>query len=386
MAKYEQISAKLQERIQQGDYRLRGFPSHTGLVAELGVNSRTIAKALSSLIKRGVLVRDETGRIDVPAPNGTRTLHIGVLSPAWPSTSIMNWHHLIHQACGHRQWMAKPLVYSHWHDMAITEALRGMDGLFFLSIGDDFPESVLQQLQQSDTPVVILEQDLSARGLPSLRYWNPAPINKLVEHLRDRGHQRVACFNTQPDSNVIRERIAAWQLWSAAHNVRGPLINQPVPLFESAPDHAYRLVRAMIADDKLDATALLCTTADVAIGAMRGVVDSGNSRNPRRRLGADIAVCSVAEWSGMAHLLCPSLTCLRPPSMAPLVQVCLDYFDQNDKPWMGPLLIQPSSMELFVGESTTSSLTYQDSSPLNDGGINHGQPETAPPPQTSSER
>jgi hypothetical protein len=35
------------------------------------------------------------------------------------------------------------------------------------------------------------------------------------------------------------------------------------------------------------------------------------------------------------------------------VQVCLDYFQQGGKQWIGPLLVEPAGMQLFVGESTT---------------------------------
>ena len=346
MPKYTDIADTISARVRHGDYRLRGFPSHAGLVDELGVNARTVSKALSRLVNEGLLVRHESGRIDVRDEAAAEVLHIGVLSPAWPSENIMKWHHLIHQASQDRRWIFKPVVYSHWHDAAITETLRGMDAVFFISIGDDFPPHVLEQIKTAQTPVVVLEQDISAEEIPCLRYWNPSPINKLIDHLRERGYRRVACLNTQPHSNVIRERIATWRLWSSAQGMQGELIDEPVALYESAAAAARRIMVDRVSGESFAADAVVCTTREVAVGAVRGIIDGGG------RPGADIGVCSVEDWTGLSRLLSPSLTCLEPPSMSPLLQACLDYFEQEDRSWLGPFLIQPSSMNLFVGETT----------------------------------
>ena len=74
------------------------------------------------------------------------------------------------------------------------------------------------------------------------------------------------------------------------------------------------------------------------------------------KLGADVAITSVEEWVGLAPLLSPSVTCLQPPPMIPLLEVCLDYFAQHDKRWMAPLLMQPTAMQLFIGESSSVAL------------------------------
>lgn len=347
MPKYVDIAEVIHARIEHGDYKLRGFPSHSGLVAELGVNSRTVTKALTTLIDRGVLFRQSSGRVDVSAEHAARVLHIGLLSPAWPSSTILRWQHLVSQGCDDRGWVLKPSVYSHWHDMAITESLRGMDGLFLISLGEDFPPHVLSQIESAETPVIILDRDASGEGLPCLRYWNPAPINLLVKHLLEAGHQDVVCLNTQVDSKVIRERVSACQLWASTQGVNLTLVNEPVQMYESSTLRAHQLVRDTIRAGGLKGSALLCTTFHVATGAMRGVIDAG------LRPGEDIGVCCVEEWGGEAKMFSPSITSLAPPDMVPLMHVCLDYFANGGEAWVGPKLIQPSSMELFVGESTS---------------------------------
>ncbi len=346
MAKYEDIARTLKQRIRHGDYRLRGFPSHAGLVAELGVNSRTVTRALSALVKQGMLVRRETGRFDLPAERAT--LHVGMLAPAYPSPEIARWHQQIDEGCAGRGWSFKAVPYTHWDDAAIVEAMRGLDGLFFLPTGDDFPEALLNQIKTAETPAVLLEEDASSYGIPCLRSANPASIQLLIEHLREQGHRRVACLNTQPLNNIIRARIEAWHLWASALGIEGPVINEPVNLFNSATRQAHTVVARRIEQDGgLDATGIVCTTGAAAVGAMRALTDAGLTP------GEDVAVCSAEDWAGAARYLTPSLTCLEYGSIRPLVQACLDYIERAGREWLGPLLVEPAAMKLYIGESTT---------------------------------
>jgi len=54
----------------------------------------------------------------------------------------------------------------------------------------------------------------------------------------------------------------------------------------------------------------------------------------------------------MARLQCPSRTVLEPPEPDVHVELCVDWFAKRTEPWVGPLLIEPSTLSLFEGEST----------------------------------
>lgn len=347
VAKFEQVAEVLEQRIRHGDYRLGGFPSHSELVSELGVNSRTLTKAITELVQRGVLLRSRTGRVELPDQAPGSLLHVGVLSPAFPSAEFTQWYRLIDELCRQRGWMVKSISYTHWHDAAIGESLRGLDGLFFLSIGDDFPPPVIEQIRSATTPVVVLEQDVSAHGIPSLRNASARGVQLLVEHLHELGHTHIACLNTQPISSVIRGRIESWRLWLSAMGLQGRLIDEPVELYHSAAARAHEVMGELLDGRALAATALVCTTSHAAVGALRALADRD------LRAGVDLAVCAADSMAGLAALLTPSLTHVYTPSIAPLMQVCLEYFGRGGADWVGPLLIEPATMELGIGESTT---------------------------------
>jgi len=346
MAKYIEIATKLEKRIRHGDYRLRSFPSHAALVTELEANPRTVTKALDMLIDRGFLIRQRTGRVILPDQNDKAVMHLGLVAPAYPTSLTFLWHRGIHGMVQERGWELKFVPYTHWEDTGITDALQGLDGVFFIGIGDNIPPEVLDRMRQSDTPVVALEVDTSAKGLPCIRLSNPADIHKLLNHLRDRGHQRVDCLNTQPMNPIIRDRIQSWQLWSAAHEASGTLINEPVHVFGPPVEQAYRVAIEAIRANRLQSSALFCVTSAAAFGVMRALQDTG------RRVGKDIDICAGDDSGHMAEYSNPSLTCLKDPNIKPYIHACLNWFARGGRDWVGSLLIQPFDSPLFIGEST----------------------------------
>ncbi len=346
MAKYEQIAKTIEQRIRHGDYQMRGFPSHAGLVEELGVNGRTVTRALTELVDQGVLVRRGTGRFDLPDEKHTKL--VGMLAPSYPSYSMVRWHERLDECCSERGWALKALPYTHWHDAAIADAMSGLDGLFFHGLGDDLPAQVIEQIQAAQTPVVVLEEDVSPYGIPCVRSSRPASVQLLIQHLQEMGHQRIACVNTQAASNHIRMRIQAWQQWTNVLNVQGPLLDEPAALFSSAMAQAHRVIAKQLTQRSLNATAVVCTTAPAAVGASRAMIDAGLTP------GRDVAIASMEDWIGMVQYFSPSITSLRHGRIKPLVQACLDYFEQGDSPWLGPLLLEPAGTTLFAGESTAT--------------------------------
>jgi DNA-binding LacI/PurR family transcriptional regulator len=191
-----------------------------------------------------------------------------------------------------------------------------------------------------------MEQDTSAYGIPCVRLSNPASIHQLLDHLRGRGHDAVDCLNTQPMNPIVQGRIESWQLWLAAHEADGELINEPVPLFASAVEQGYRATREALRSGRLRSRALLCVTSPTAVGAMRALEEAG------RRVGDDVDVCAGDDALGMAEYLTPTLTCLRGPRVEPYIRACLNWFARGNGDWPGSLVMQPAQMPMFVGEST----------------------------------
>lgn len=348
MPKYLQIAGLLEDRVSHGDYLAKPIPSETELADELQANRRTVRKAVQQLIQRGRLTRQTNGRLALPEAAENAALHLALISSTYPTPFVATWAQAVERVARARGWRLRQVGFTHWNDPTLFAAMRGFDGTFLIPPGQAIPEHVLRRVRRLALPLIVLEDDASAAGLPSLRSFTPSSIAKLLNHLATLGHQRIACLNTQPATSVVRERIEQWELWTAAHRAAGPLINEPVVPGQVAADRAYRVMRRLLKRNELDATAVFCVTGFAAMGVMRAIVDAG------LKVGQDISVCATDDEAGRAQYLNPSLTCLKDPPWDPYINVCLDWFARGGKNWLGPLLIQPPEVPLFAGESTGS--------------------------------
>ena len=348
--KFESISKLLQRRIEHGDYLLKDFPTDRQLAAEFEVDTRTARKAVARLIEGGLLVRKPNGRPAV-ASDGEQsgTMRIAMLSVAYPSPYTWRWQSAISELAMRRTWMFRPITYTHLDDTIVPHTLGGFDGVFIGPSSNDAPGPLLRTVERIGTPVVFLDSDLSQAGHPSLWLAPPSFTDRLLEHLAQRGHKRIACLNTQPHNAVTDIRISAWRKWTTAHGAAGKLIDQPVQAFGSTVERAYQAAKHTLAEGGFDATALLCCTSAAAKGVYRAMHEAG------LQVGRDLAVCSSDDGVGESPYFIPSLTSLQDPDPTPYLNVCLDWMERGGKDWKGPLLVQPKKVPLMIGESTSIS-------------------------------
>ena len=345
MAKYSRIAAMVAQQVERGDYRLRRFPSISQLAKELKINPRTISKAVDELVQQGILHRDATGRAAISSHVHARDMHIALLHPAFVSPLYTRAQEELRRLTDARTWQLKPIAYTHWYDPVINDAINGFDGVFFIPPSEDIPDHALAMMKASPHPLVVLDQDVSVHGIPSLQFNAPAAVAAVLDTLLEAGHRCMVCLSTQPNDPVIRERIAQWALWMRMNKVDGRLVDRHVKPTENALECAYVTVCQLLESDDLPETAVFCTTGAAAVGAMRALIDHG------RQPGRDVAVCAADDDAGRAQFMSPRLTCLQDPDWSAYLEVCLDWIAGGE--WIGPRLIHPHRMSVFLGESTS---------------------------------
>ena len=351
MGKYLHVSDLLERRIRHGDYLLKTFPTDRQLSSEFEVDTRTARRAVAKLIDAGLLVRRANGRPavagadDEPDARARRPLRVALLAIAYPTPAVWQWQRAIGQLAAGRGALFRPVTFVHVDDAAVQDTLEGFDGVFFGIFGHDPTPHLLRTIRRCRTPVVFLGTDASDEGFPSIQLTAPAQITRLLDHLADAGHDRVACLNTQARNVVTRQRLAAWADW-AGEGRRGLLVDQPVEPFGSAAEQAYAAALAAFDGGGFGATALFCCTA----AAAKGVYRAAHERSVR--IGEDLAVCAADDGVGEGRLLVPSLTALQNPDPARHLRPCFDWFERGGGAWPGPLLVRPKRSAMFVGEST----------------------------------
>ncbi len=346
MYKYEKFSELMENRIRRGDYALRELPTEEELAKELGASRKTARRAILELLDKGIVVRKAYGRLAInPAdPTLKGRLQLAFLSMAFYSRSAEAWRFAIDRAAKKIGAVVRPVDFVHWDDPVITETLDAFDGVFLMPSSEAIPPTVLERFRQ--TPhLVLLESDLSAEGIPSVTLFPPRFIHCLGDHLYQLGHRHIDCLNTQPNDRVIQERTEQWRLWQRLNKIEGQVIDQPVASYQDSLSKAYDVMNDLLTRGKFTATALVCLTHTAATSAIRALLDHG------LRVGKDVSVCAM-EGDIWAKYLSPSQTVLTPPYPDAYVEVCVDWFAKRTEPWVGPRLMEPSTLALFKGEST----------------------------------
>jgi LacI family transcriptional regulator len=343
--KTEEIARILQERIERGDYCSREFPPERDLASELGVSRMTARRAVQRLIDDRLLDRGPTGRIEA-GRDETGRLRLAFLVPSLASQDVERWRLGIERAVAAANASVRTMLFIHWDDPAITEALdSSFDGLFLYPSCEIIPDRILRRLRTAGKSLVVLGRDLTALGLHSVDLFPPVFVQRLLDHLAEAGHRTVDCFNVQTRDSVIDQRIEQWSLWRATHRIAGRLLGDAIRAYDVPMASAYAQAGQLLDDLKFSAKAVFCTTVPAAVGLIRAM------RDRNMTVGVDLSVC-VANDEGLARYLCPSLTAIEMPDPVPFLGACLERMASPEQGWMGSLLMQASQWALFVGEST----------------------------------
>ncbi len=346
--KYMGIAAMLSERVERGDYALRKLPSEMELAEETGVSRMTARRALKHLIDAGVFRRDPSRRLEVAAAGGRGRVHqIGFLMPAVISEDVQAWQWAAERAVGAIKGVLRPIVYTDWNDVLLSGALKGFDGVFLMQTGVEVPEAAIAVLRNSPNPVVALDLDLSGRGIPSIWLFPERAVWRLLDHLRELGHRRVACIHTCAMNRVFRHRIDAWRNWKERHGLGGELFNLPghAASIDYGAIQAEKELGRLLAAGALRDTALLCTNVWTAMGVNRAIQQHGLT------VGRDLSTCAINDEM-LAPWMNPTLTALRMPDPSAMLRTCVRWMAAGGRTWHGPKLLVPRRVPLFKGAST----------------------------------
>lgn len=340
--KYKEIARLLEKRIEIGSYALTGLPSEVQFTDEFGVARNTIRKATELLIDKGVLSR-ESHRSPV-IESGKGRLNVAFLCPGFYSLLWAQFRYAVEGAASRRGINVRAIEYLHWEDPVFSYALNGFDAVFLAPMDITIPRFIEKLIKESGKPVVAFEQDLTPLGVPTVRVFPPAIVQRLLDCMIRGNHRKYHCVNTQRRDAVILERIQQWNVWKAAHGKEGDLIDDSNPNFNHPLSRAHHVMSRFLDSNDVHDAAFLCLTEPCAMGAVRALCDRGI------KVGEDVSVSTFSE--GMCRYLNPSLTSVEAGDLLPLMKVCVEWIERGGRNWIGSLLLQPPEISLFTGEST----------------------------------
>lgn len=349
-SKYIIVAERLAKRITNGDYHLNGIPSERDLAVDVGVSHMTARKAIKKLLDDKLIVRLPNGRLDIQSngkdsPKNLQT-QIALLAPSWNSFETNTWNMSLSRMAQKFDFSFRLVYYLHSDDPVIKNTISRFDCTFFLP-SDPMPQNIVKELQEINRPFVIVNNDWSHIGIPSIRLFPPVFIHKMLDHLASLGHKRIDCLNVQPGGNIISERITQWRIWLEAHGSEGYLYDHQATPYTNSIPIAYETIDALIKNGKFECDALLCLTEPAAVGAMRALADNGLCP------GKDIAICTT-DSDGYTKYAIPSITSMEHVDPIPYITTCVKWIQRQGKNWDGQLLLQPADIKVVVRQSTVS--------------------------------
>jgi len=344
-AKYIQIAELFKRRVQSGDYSFNSLPGAQRLAAETGVSYLTARQAIQKLINDGVLTRLDTGRLEICNALGSarRKLNVVYLRSSFAGAHPV-WDAALQQVAENNSCGFRTISYSHNDDPVIFEAIDGDFDLIFLDLyrTDDL---FLEKLKKNRDRIVTLFQDLTAWGIRCVDGPGPKCIATMMAYLYKLGHRRIACFNTEPQTHIIDQRVEAWQNSLRLLGCQGDLLNYPVQAFRPPAVMAYDVMNRLFDEGSFKSTAIFTITVEAALGVLRSCYEHGV------RIPQDLSVCSFGNPE-KAQLAIPSISIINRPDPVDIITEVFRYYlgQGGDR---ARLMYRPEEYDaLLVGEST----------------------------------
>lgn len=342
--KHEMVYNRLVSTITEDNYQVGDqLPSERALAEKLNVNMATVRRAFKELIVSGIVEkRIGSGTYLVQPINADwYEKPINVVVAAYDGGPVQREVRMWGPLWINRHGRKCRMVFANKEEFAdlVRSYIRYRQPTILLAIDT---EEVRAEIAKAPELFVILAVRLDQAGIPSVLCDDNHGIRTLMEHLKHRGHKRIALFHSHNGLPLEEVQGAVWKTclgtnYSPELNICANVCAEKEPM-----DSAYEAM--LTAAAAVDFSAVLCLNDEIMLGGMAALRKLG------RDIPKDVSVVSVGNThlSRYAH---PPVTCYDPNLEEHLNQaiMLLDYNygnpDNLDKlRLVNPVLIERDSV------------------------------------------
>ncbi len=341
-SKAAEIKKILEERLRRGEYKVNAFPSDRKLADEMGVSYLTARKAVSELFNLNMLIKNDSGRtiVNPELHQNIEQKQVALLIPSHPSQGIMEWSKSVWRATKEMNANLRIFAYNGGDDKIILETLsRDFDAFLFYP-SRDISQFVKSKLVEIKKKVCTIFEDYREYGIPMIEDVPASAMNDLLTHMFELNHRNIDCITVKTNSKNIQNRVRVWKSYLERKKMNGNLIE----LQNLSHELIYKFLKQYLLDTKNKNTAFVSVNFMIAPILQRVAYDLNIS------LGQDTSFGCLGVAEDAKYLI-PSMTVINPPDKSIFVKQALQYMLESNT-GVGPLTFEPSSVELFIGEST----------------------------------
>ena len=337
----------LSKDIEDGKYTGQSFPFIRELAREKGFSLNVTRTVVKKLIEDRYL-RNVPGSYKLEVADRyqkpSKALSEVIFLSSFQSAPESLWANEIEQVCEEHEIHFRNIRYQDQHDHQLLSTLRKGNKLIFMIPHEAPSPELLSKMRSCRMNLVTLWHDFTDQEISMLENTPFSGMELLLDHLKERGNKVIHCVNTLPHNRAIDPRISLWENFLKKSNLTGQLWDYNKS-GKSSKEMARNTIHQFISSSKGNLPdAFICTDSSSAIGVARGLADLG------LRPGKDVALCAFAPSYDELDFYTPSITCIKSPRPAAMVKLVIEQFIIGR--FTPGRMIQPESLELFVGEST----------------------------------
>ncbi|WP_028552918.1 LacI family DNA-binding transcriptional regulator [Paenibacillus sp. UNC451MF] len=172
-------------------------------------------------------------------------------------------------------------------EMKVTAKMlqRDVDGLILLSVSGELDGRHLEELINKRVPVVLVDQTFKDFPAHVVRGDNFAAAIKLIDHLVELGHCRIACITLNPVRSTHADRVKGYRIGLMNSEIKGQDLYYKIV---GNGVNSYEATRSLLSMDS-PPTALFVAQPSMLMNVFKAVQDQG------LRVPEDISIVAFDE-------------------------------------------------------------------------------------------
>ncbi|MBQ6471960.1 MAG: GntR family transcriptional regulator [Victivallales bacterium] len=344
--KFQQVYDLILRGLKDGIFQVGDrLPSERQLAERLKVNIATVRRGYRELTLAGI-VEKKVGsgaylRQALETSFEDKPVTFALCSRVWSFTEQFLKAIPGVMSARHRNYRLVIQDSGNFQEVLASNIQYGMPTIFL----DGLPLSSLDTVLQAPHLSVVMSRRCDRQGVPSVLCEDAQGMQRLVKHLQERGHRRIAIlFNNIADEDT---QIDSWR--TALGEDYSPKLR--IPLFPQGhtvddQEEPMDLARENILREwqRRKFTALVALSDELAAGAIAGLANAGV------RIPQDVAIASVGN-TRLSRSTVPPLT-VYDPDIPGHLREALELLDNNLMHPEAPCLLRFVQPILIPGGST----------------------------------